>query len=254
MNKEIIFENTKKDQLSGIISNPSEDKQKPIIILCHGFASSKKSRTFICLENMLNKKKISTLRFDFYGHGKSQGKFEDITISEAAEDILKAIEFLKKEGYQKIGLVGSSFGGIASIVAAGQTKDLYVLALKSPVSNYMEKSLMKYTKTEIKEWKEKGFIIYKSYKGKKLTLNYSFFEDSIKINGYEYAKKISIPSLIVHGDKDDIVPIEQSRKSCSLMKNCKLEVIPKADHYFSEKKDFEKMLKLISEFIIKQSF
>lgn len=55
------------------------------------------------------------------------------------DDILQAVEFIKQSGHQKIGLVGSSFGGMASIMAASKTPDLSVLALKSPVSDYLGK-------------------------------------------------------------------------------------------------------------------
>jgi enterochelin esterase-like enzyme len=53
---------------------------------------------------------------------------------------------LKKLGYTKIGLMGSSFGGISSIMAASKTNDLFVLTLKSPVSNFEEKEIMTKTK------------------------------------------------------------------------------------------------------------
>ncbi|GAH38486.1 unnamed protein product, partial [marine sediment metagenome] len=88
------------------------------MILCHGFSTCKDSYTYVRLEEILNGKGISTFRFDFFAHGESEGEFEDITISEAVDDILNAIRFLKESGYLKIGLVGSSFGGIASVIVA----------------------------------------------------------------------------------------------------------------------------------------
>ena len=70
---------------------------------------------------------------------------------------------------------------------------------------------------------------------------------------YESADKIKFPTLIVHGDKDKIVPVEQSKKTASLIKNCRLETIEGADHTYSNPEHFEMMLDLISEFIIKNS-
>lgn len=253
MQEKLFFENNRGNRLCGILANPTDNKNGPIMILCHGFTTSKDSYTYIRLEKILNGKGISAFRFDFFAHGESEGEFEDITISEAVDDILNAIRFLKELGYSKIGLVGSSFGGIASVIAASKTDYLFILALKSPVSDDLGKLVAQESKQEIKTWKEKGSIYYTSSDGRGLKLNYSFFEDDKKVNGYEAAKKIKIPALIVHGDNDESVPVEQSKKIAGLMENSRLEIIQGADHRYSKPEDFERMLGLISEFIIKNS-
>jgi len=241
MIKKVSFKNSKGKKLIGIISTPKK-KTNRIIILCHGFSTSKNNFTNKTLTKLFLKIGIPTFRFDFYGHGESEGKFEDITISEAVDDILKAIKFLKKLGYTKIGLMGSSFGGIASIMVASKTNNLSVLALKSPVSNYKEKGIATKTKKELEEWKKKGFIYYATGDGRKLRLNYTFFKDFEKNNGYKAANKIQIPTLIVHGDKDKSVPIKQSKKIAGLIPDCKLEIIKGADHKYRDKKHFQKMI------------
>lgn len=250
MKEKLFFKNSKGNRLCGILSNPTAEKEKPIIILCHGFSTSKDGNTYVRLEKILNEHGVSTFRFDFFGHGESDGKFEEITTSEAVDDILNAIKFLKKSGYKRIGLVGSSFGGMASIITASKTNDLYVLALKSPVSDYLGKIVTQKDKQEIKTWKEKGFIYVPTPDGENHKLNYSFFEDAEKVNGYKCAKKIKVQTLIVHGDKDETVPIEQSIKISSLIENCRLEIIEGGDHTYSKAEHFEKMLDLISKFII----
>ncbi|MAH42743.1 alpha/beta hydrolase, partial [archaeon] len=73
MKKKLTFQNSKGDKLVGILSDSGS---KTIVIMCHGFTSSKESGTYINLEKMLNEKGIATFRFDFYGHGESDGKFE----------------------------------------------------------------------------------------------------------------------------------------------------------------------------------
>jgi len=133
-------------------------------------------------------------------------------------------------------------------MAASKTHDLFMLVLKSPVSDY-EKVTIK-TDEELKGWKEKGHTYYESGKGEKLKLNYTFFEDFKNNDAYKAAKKIRIPTLIVHGDKDETVPLEQSKKTSGLIENCKLEIIEGSDHRYTNPEHFEKMIKLVSEFII----
>lgn len=253
MKEKLFFTNSRGNKLCAILSNPTSDKGKPVIILCHGFATSKDGFTFTRLEKILGGQGISTFRFDFFGHGESEGKLEEITASEAVDDILKAVEFLKNKGYVKIGLVGSSFGGFASLTAASKTSDLYLLALKSPVSDYKGFISSHQNREEIEKWKKRGFMDYASADGQKIKINYAFFEDAEKITGYDAARKIKIPALIVHGDSDEAVPVGQSKKLATLIRSCSLKIIKGADHRYSKPEDFEKMLYLVSDFIIKNS-
>jgi len=89
MKDKVFFKNSRGNRLCGILSDPTEDKSNPIIILCHGFSSSKNGRTYQALESKLNTEEISIFRFDFFGHGESYGLFEDITTSEAVDDVMR---------------------------------------------------------------------------------------------------------------------------------------------------------------------
>ncbi len=182
-----------------------------------------------------------------YGHGESDGKFEECDVSEACDCILQAIRYLKDGGYKNIGLLGSSFGGISSIMAASKTNDIKLLVLKSPVSNYEEK-YKENGEEFLNNWKKKGFREYN--KEKNLILNYSFYEDAIKNDGYKAAPNIKVLTLIIHGDKDEAVPVEQSIKISKLIPNCKLVVVKESDHVYSQSEHREQMLRTVSEFII----
>src|SRR3972149_9989457 len=219
MEEKLYFQNSKGNKLCGILSDPTGDKNKPIIILCHGFNSSKNSSTNTALKLILSRNNISSFRFDFFAHGESEGNFEDLTQSESVDDTLQAIKFIKKLGYKKIGLFGSSFGGLAATMTASKSDDIYLLALKAPVSSYYEFTDYKYKKL-LDEWKQKGYAFRE---GKKL--NYTFYEDIKNNIAYDVANKIRVPTIIVHGDADTDVPIDQSKKLSKLIPNCQLKII-----------------------------
>ncbi|MFH1630856.1 MAG: alpha/beta fold hydrolase [Candidatus Aenigmatarchaeota archaeon] len=244
MREKIYFRNSKGDKLCGIVSNPSGDKNKLMVVFGHGFASTKDSDTYIGLERVLNSHEISTLRFDFFGMGESEGNLEDITISEAVDDILKAIDYLKGLGYSRIGLMGTSFGGIASIIAVSKTKDLTFLILRCPVSDWLKTNL-----PGVKTGDD--FIRYEKIDGSEIRIKKSFLKDAEKNVGFDVAEKITIPTLIIHGDADERVPVEQSIKLSKLIKNSRLEIIEGADHKFTKKKDHDKVMDLAVKFMVK---
>ena len=250
MTKKVNFKDSQNIRLCGILSNPSEDIHRPIIILCHGFTSSKDSTTNIRLEEVLNKVNIATFLFDFFGYKDSGGDFSQITISKAVDDILQSIRYIKSLGYLKIGLLGSSFGGMAAIIAASKTSDLSLLALKSPVSDYVEVENIRRSAEDMHDWEIQGFIMHPNSLGEERRLNYSFFDDIKNNNAYERAKKIHIPTLIIHGDRDKVVPVEQSRRLSNLVENSKIEFINGADHKYINPGEFDQMINIILKFIV----
>lgn len=249
MQEKLFFENSRGDKLVGILSNPGGSRESPVVVLCHGFSTNKESNTYLLLEKALNEKGVAIFRFDFFGHGESEGKFEDITVSEAVDDALQAVSFLKGKGFKRIGLFGSSFGGMAALLAASKQPGLRLLVLKSPVSDSLGKIAAEEDKVDVSEWRKNGFIWHESSRMGRQKLNYSFFEDAEKVSGFEAAKKVKVPTLIVHGSQDKVVPVEQSKKTASLIPECRLEIIEGADHKYSKPEDFERMLEFVVGFV-----
>ncbi len=252
MEDKVTFLDSRGNKIAGVLCVPDKRdiKNFSVVVLCHGLNSNKNTTNYVSLADILLKNNIGSLRFDFYGHGDSDGNFEDITISEATDNILRGIEYLKQMGCRKIGLVGSSFGGIASIIAASQITDLFVLVLKSPVSNYVELESSRMSFKELELWKNDGYFDHVAFNGKKLRLKYSFMENAYINDGYNAAINITAPTLIIHGSADETVPLEQSKKLAGTIKNCVFQIIEGADHRYTDSKHNEIMLKFISNFII----
>jgi len=252
MEEKLFFPHPLGTKLCGILNDADKDTNSSIIILVHGFTSNKNTSSFTRIIENLTKAGIATFRIDLYGHGESEGDFADITITKGKDSVLATVEFLKTKDYSKIGLLGSSFGGISGLMAASQTQDLFCLGLKSPVSDWMKNTYMQ-TPGLLEKWEKDGFIYYDSEESKP-RLNYSLVEDVAKNNPYEEASKITIPTLVVHGDADEVVPYETSVKLVSLMPSAKLHIVKGANHvYSSDLKHFEEMTEVFSEFFIEES-
>lgn len=246
----VYFQNSKGNRLCGILSEPQRGETSPLVILAHGFSSHKNTTNFVKIAELLNRKKIATLRIDLYAHGESEGEFERITISKAVDDILQAIAYVKEKGYTKIGLIGSSFGGIASIIAASKTPDLKFLALKSPVSDYGAVMRLRMSEPQIKDWQKQGYT-YLHDAGKRLKVNYTFFQDFQKNRAYLVASKIKIPTLIIHGDVDSEVPLSQSKRLVQLIPHAKLHIVNGADHRYQGEGEIEECINKIVNFTVK---
>jgi dipeptidyl aminopeptidase/acylaminoacyl peptidase len=230
MEEKVIFKNKKGEKVVGILHKPENIEKPPIVVTCHGFGSSKDSNTYKTLASNLCKNGIAVLRFDFYGSGESQGKLEDFTISEGIEDLESALNYVETLNFVdkgRIGIFGSSMGGMISILGIAKKQNIFVMALKSPVSDlgYLKEN----SQTERTE---------------------NFYEDGLRYDVYSEARKISCPVLIIHGNKDDSVPLEQSQKLIKNLNKAKqksLEIIKGNDHYYSKAEHFQKMIDLSVE-------
>lgn len=250
MQETFFFQSRSGTRLCGILSGPTPHSRVPAAVLCHGFATGKHSRTSVGLEGILNQAGVAAFRFDLFGHGESGGDIADLTISEAVGDVLMGLEFVRSRGYGRLGLMGSSFGGMASLLAAPVAPGLRCLALKSPVSDYLGRLIVERDRKSLGEWRDQGFLTLTDDEGRNLRLKYSFYEDAEKARGYESAPDITVPTLIVHGEADETVPVAQSRKLLALLPRGEIEVLEGADHRYSRKADFERMLGRISGFLI----
>jgi dipeptidyl aminopeptidase/acylaminoacyl peptidase len=235
-----------------LLNYPVESRDVPLVVLVHGLGSSKDSLTNLALEKILLPQGIAVFRFDIYGHGESHGEFPQLTHSKGVESTVAALEYVRSVGYHHIGLVGSSFGGFTSIRATAQSDIPEFLALKSPVVTNITKIFGTLFKDLQDDWEKNGFIEYTDPHGEKKRLNHTFYEDAISYQGYDFAKDIDIPTFIVHGGADEIVPHDQSSGLAEVLPDCHLVTLENADHRYTDPAHFEKMVELLSGFVIER--
>ena len=81
-------------KLQAILQYPDKESY-PLVILMHGFNSNKEMSLLQIVADKLEEKEIATVRFDFNGHGGSEGHFEDMTVLNEIEDARKVYEYLR---------------------------------------------------------------------------------------------------------------------------------------------------------------
>lgn len=245
----LVFHDPDGRRVAAVLALPARPATSAAV-LCHGFLSGKNSTTNKTLTRMLTEQGIATLRFDFFGQGESDGPFEQITNTLAVGQASAAIDWMRQHGYGRIGLMGSSFGGLVSILTAARRTDLACLALKCPVVDFAEELRLGFGPEEMARWKATDTIPNIMGGSERIRLRYAFYEDSLQRIAYEPAQSITAPTLIVQGDADEHVPLHQSRQLIDALRGPKrLEILPGADHQFTKGADFIRMTHLLADWL-----
>ncbi|MGH7256301.1 MAG: alpha/beta hydrolase, partial [Nitrospirales bacterium] len=90
MSEAVTFRDPAGHAVSAILTTPDPPTDR-VTVLCHGFLSSKNSRTNLALTEQLVSRGIATFRFDFFGQGDSEGPFERLTTTLAVDQALTAL-------------------------------------------------------------------------------------------------------------------------------------------------------------------
>lgn len=194
-----------------------------VIVLAHGFYNNKE----VYLFKRMAEKLCSTydiLRFDFRGHGKSNGWFS-WTCNEPL-DLRTVISYAVDRGYKKIGVIGFSMGAATALIEASQNRNINsVIAVSSPYDvwkidfRFWEKEMLNDLKLNLGM---KG-------KGKFIRPGNPFLP---KLRPIDVIEKISpTPCLLIHGKKDWLIKPYHSKKLFEKAKDPKkLILLPNVGH------------------------
>ncbi|MBX3344492.1 MAG: alpha/beta fold hydrolase [Nitrospira sp.] len=251
-------------RLSAVLATPTSPTDS-IAVLCHGFLSHKNSSSNQALATLLMERGIATCRFDCYGHGDSDGPFATLTTTIGVAQTVHVLQYVASRGYQRLALIGSSFGGLLSILAAAEwtqahtaqpatVPPLACLALKCPVVDFGEELRLELGEQGLQEWKRTDSIPDLHGGPTRVPLNYAFYEDCLRQIAYDPARRITAPTLIVQGDQDEYVPLHQSRRLFDALAGPKhLEILRGADHRFTKPSDFQHMLTLLTDWTVRHT-
>ncbi len=235
--QKVNFQNSRGLNLVGILHIPKE-KTEYTITVSHGFTATKDRMRLIQLSESLHKEGFAVLRFDFGGCGESEDSY--ITLKGQVDDLKSAINYLRDNGYKKIGLWGESFGGLDSILA--YDKQIKTMVFHAPVTKAKTPSIFQ-GEEYLKELKGKEYVVYKK-DGREFKIPKQYLIERQSINQKEILSKIKCPILIINGDKDDVVPLENSKEAMQYLPNkSKLEIIKGGGHKLNEK-EWDKVISL----------
>lgn len=202
------------------------------------------------LEKQCRKRGRAYVRFDYRGHGESEGVFEDGTLTDWINDALLVLDTVAKPPVLP---VGSSMGGFIALHAAlkrpGKIAGLVGIATSPDFTQTIFEERM--TDRQQNEMMEKGYILQPSdYREKPVKITKDLIEDGKNHLLLHYDKlDLNTPVCLIHGKQDADVPWQKSQKLRELIgeDKCKLILVPDGEHRLSRPKDLELIDKAVRE-------
>lgn len=235
MEEQIQFDNQWGEKLAGTLHIP-KTPQGCGVLLGHCFTCSRHTGILRQLAGDLSREGFFALRFDFSGNGQSEGVFAESTYSKQVSEMQTAIGLLATRGAEWIGVAGHSMGGLISFLTAARNDSIKaVCALASRLTGIRATHFL--SREQRSALQRTGEVFFSS-RGRSLKLTGDFFADVDSFNPVDLLKTFRKPLLIVHGDMDEIIPVEEAYKVRDLSsERVDLEIVPNADHMFSREED-----------------
>jgi pimeloyl-ACP methyl ester carboxylesterase len=230
----------------------------PLVIIINGHNGFYNYGMFPYIQEDLLKNNVSSFSFNF-SHGGIIGDgdyFEDLEKYEMncmrleTEDLLCILHNLHSDKFDKHSktiLLTHSLGGVPTIFGAKKAIEEN-LVIDGIILISSVKTLDFWPREMIKEWAMAGVFYKKNNRTKQeLPQGFEFLQEVLKSNTTwnvePIIKSLPIPILIIHGEKDESVPLEHGESLYNWVKDLNpkatFKVISNATHTYNTKHPFE---------------
>ena len=234
--------------LRAVLERPDQEPC-PLVIVLHGFTSSKDRAHTVAACEAMREAGFATLRFDLYGHGESGGEFRNHTLYKWISNTLAVLDYAQALNFvTDIYLSGHSQGGLVAALVGGMAPELVRgLILRAPAfmipRGTRQGCLLGFSFDPLHIPEEIQVI-------KGLTLGGNYIRVAQTIHVEDALERFHGPVLLLHGDADDVVPLEDSIEVARQLSDCNLLVIPGETHHYDRFP--EKMKAIIREWMLEQ--
>lgn len=220
----------------------------PVAILMHGFMAKKEMHPIPAIAKALAEEGIASVSFDFDAHGKSEGKFVDMTISSEIADAQAVLDYVSSLPFAtKTAFVGHSQGGVVAGMLAGslEGKDNCPVALVqlAPAAVLKDDALAgrcmnaRYDASNPPEYVNVMFH----------KLGRRFILEAQKLPIFETSCRYSGKVCLIHGSEDRIVPVSYSERYNSLYQDSTLHIVEGEGHFLNKHK--QEIVGMVRDFL-----
>ena len=253
---ETVFIDGDHGRLKALIQKPElqQGEQCPMVVFCHGFNGSKDGPMFELIADTLQAHGIASIRFDFNGHGESEGDFKDMTVLNEIEDAKKVVAYVRDLRYvSSLAIVGHSQGGVVASMTAGQLSEelgepaFQAVALMAPAAVLRDDAIRGSVMGAQFDPFDPGE--YVDLWGS-LKLGAKYIRTAFSLPIYETAEKYQGPALIIHGNGDRVVPYTYGERFHQIWPKSEFVILEYFDHVFTQ--NIYRTTDIVSDYLIKQ--
>ncbi len=236
-------------KLSAVLQIPDDKAEYPLVMILHGFNSNKNMPLLTQIADKLEHSGIATIRFDFNGHGQSEGSFQNMTISNELNDVKKVYEYVQNlPEITSVSVTGHSQGGVVSGLLAGEygaekIKSVVLMAPASVLRELARKGDLFGTKFDTDNIPE----YIELFNG--LRVGRAYLEDAKNLPIYEISAQYQGPVLIIHSQDDELVPYSNGEEYNQIYQNSELKALRGFDHNFT--KNTAEITQMVADYFIK---
>mmetsp|Transcript_15660 Transcript_15660/g.35867 ORF Transcript_15660/g.35867 Transcript_15660/m.35867 type:complete len:255 (-) Transcript_15660:78-842(-) len=226
------------------------DGNKPTIVYLPAFNQSRINSKSTALQTWAKRNGKSFFSADYYGCGKSDGKFEDGTLSMWTNDMISLIENVIQ---RPVLLVGSGVGGWVGLHVALKRKDL-VRGLVGIAADpdFTTDVVLPELDDSIKEKIQKDGSAMISWGVSEYTISKKFIDDSknmLLLPGGSESLDIKCPVRLIQGLSDEEIPPDRALRISEAIKNDDVVVyyVKDGDHFLDQDEDISRMIDQVQE-------
>lgn len=213
------------------------------MLFCTGFNSDMGGFKALALEDWATKHGIQFTRFDYFGHGQSDGQLEDGSIGRWRDDALAVLDELTN-GPQII--VGSSMGGwIMLLTALARPERLAGLVGVAPAPDFTRRMReQRLDAAQLQLLTQTGYCEIPNDYGEPYRISRAMLEEGDQHLLLESEIALDLPVRLIHGQRDADVPWEISLAISRLLDSADIEIqlVKGGDHRLSTERDLQRLL------------
>jgi pimeloyl-ACP methyl ester carboxylesterase len=246
-----------KGKLAAIIQKPATapGEKIPMVIMMHGFGGNKgggeRKTLFDVIADKLEAQGIATIRFDFNGHGESEGEFWQHTVPNEIEDALKVYEYVRDLRYvSTVSVLGHSQGGVvASMVAGKLGAEIKSAVLMAPAAVLRDDAIRGSTMGATYDPLNLEGEYIEMFGGRQ-KLGAEYIRTAFNLPIYETAANFKGALCVIHGTGDRVVPYTYGVRYTEQSPNAELYILHGEDHGFM--KDMERATDIAVEYLTRK--
>lgn len=216
-------------------------KKLPLLMFCGGYRSDMSGTKALYLEEACRARGQAYVRFDYSGHGLSEGRFEDGTIGQWKQDALDILNHICPAG--PVVFAGSSMGGwIALLLATSWKGTLKGLIGIAAAPDFTEDIYARLTPAQKAALEQDGLLdVPNDYSNVPYSFTYGLYDEAKKHLLLNKERPIDFPMCLIQGMRDQDVPWETAARIQKIFTGAEVDIVlvNDGDHRLSRPEDLD---------------